>query len=31
MVREAVRCHFADADRPRLIRLHFVHEEVIAA
>lgn len=31
MVRAAVRCHFADADRPRLIRLHFVHEEVIAA
>ncbi len=32
MVRDAVRCHFPDAARrPRLIRLHFVHDEVIAA
>lgn len=30
-VRDAVRCHFADTDRQKLIRLHFVHEEVIAA
>ena len=29
-VRDAVRCHFEDADRPA-IRLHLVHEEVIAA
>lgn len=29
-VRDAVKCHF-DADRaPKMIRLHFVHEEVIA-
>jgi predicted RNase H-like HicB family nuclease len=32
MVRDAVRCHFPDeAQRPRLIRLHFVRDEVIAA
>lgn len=32
MVRDAVRCHFPDeAKRPRVIRLHSVHEEVIAA
>lgn len=32
MVRDAVRCHFPDADaRPKLIRLHFVNDEVIAA
>ncbi len=32
MVRDAVRCHFPDeAQRPRLIRLHIVHDEVIAA
>ncbi|HEX9483404.1 MAG TPA: hypothetical protein VF929_02450 [Gemmatimonadaceae bacterium] len=33
MVRDAVRCHFdeADADRPQVIRLHRVHDEVIAA
>jgi predicted RNase H-like HicB family nuclease len=31
MVRDAVQCHFEDEDRPRLIRLHFVREEVIAA
>lgn len=30
-VRDAVRCHFEDAERPRVIRLHFVREEVIAA
>lgn len=30
-VRDAVRCHF-DADKmPKVIRLHFVSEEVIAA
>jgi hypothetical protein len=30
-VRDAVRCHFEEADRPGLIRLHFVRDEVIAA
>jgi len=30
-VRDAVRCHFDDVDRPKMIRLHFVREEVIAA
>jgi hypothetical protein len=30
-VRDAVRCHFDDADRPRVIRLHLVREEVFAA
>jgi hypothetical protein len=29
-VRDAVRCHFDDADRPKAIRLHFVREEVFA-
>jgi hypothetical protein len=31
MVRDAVRCHFDEGQRPRIIRLHFVREEVIAA
>ncbi len=32
MVRDAVRCHFPDeATRPKMIRLHLVHDEVIAA
>jgi predicted RNase H-like HicB family nuclease len=32
MVREAVECYFENAaDAPKLIRLHFVHDEVIAA
>jgi hypothetical protein len=32
MVRDAVRCHFPDAmARPKMIRLHFVSDEVIAA
>ena len=31
MARDAVTCHFADAaTRPRLIRLHYVRDEVIA-
>ncbi len=29
-VRDAVRCHFEEGAAPRLIRLHFTHEEVIA-
>ncbi|GAB5519928.1 MAG: 2-oxoisovalerate dehydrogenase E1 subunit beta [Rhodothermales bacterium] len=31
MVRDAVSCHFDEAERPALIRLHFVREEVLAA
>lgn len=30
-VRESVHCHFDDAQRPKLIRLHYVRDEVIAA
>lgn len=30
MVRDAVRCHFKDADVPRVARLHLVTEETIA-
>jgi len=30
-VRDAVRCHFEEGLAPQVIRLHFVHEEVIAA
>ena len=30
-VRDAVRCHFNDGLGPKVIRLHFVREEVIAA
>jgi hypothetical protein len=30
-VRDAVRCHFDDADRPKVIRLHVVRGEVFAA
>jgi dephospho-CoA kinase len=29
-VRDAVRCHFEKGQQPKLIRLHFVREEVIA-
>ncbi|MEW8960052.1 MAG: 2-oxoisovalerate dehydrogenase [Moorella sp. (in: firmicutes)] len=29
-VRDAVRCHFEEKDLPRVIRLHFVKDEVIA-
>ena len=30
-VRDAVRCHFDDGQRPAILRLHFVREEVITA
>ncbi len=30
-VRDAVRCHFEDSEAPKMIRLHFVRDEVIAA
>lgn len=29
MVRDAVRCHFDDEERPQMIRLHMVKDEVI--
>jgi hypothetical protein len=30
-VRDAVRCHFEEDQVPKVIRLHFVREEVITA
>jgi hypothetical protein len=30
MVRDAVRCHFDDDSRPAVVRLHLVHDELIA-
>ena len=30
MLRDAVRCHFEEGETPKVIRLHFVKEEVIA-
>ena len=29
-IRDAVSCHFEENDKPKLIRLHFVREEVLA-
>jgi len=29
-VRDAVECHFSEKDRPGIIRLHFVRDELIA-
>lgn len=29
-VRDAVQCHFDDIDRPSVIRLHYVKDEVLA-
>ena len=29
MVQDAVRCHFDEGERPRVIRLHWVRDEVI--
>lgn len=30
-VKDAVACHFEEAERPKIIRLHFVREEILAA
>jgi hypothetical protein len=30
-VRDAVQCHFDEGDRPTIIRLHYVKDEVLAA
>jgi len=29
MVQDAVRCHFDEADRPAMVRLHLVRDELI--
>jgi predicted RNase H-like HicB family nuclease len=29
MVKDAVRCHFEDAELPKIVRLHFVKDEVL--
>lgn len=29
-VRDAVRCHFDEGEEPRVVRLHFVKDEVLA-
>ena len=31
MIRDAVSCHFSKDERPKLVRLHFEREEMIAA
>jgi len=30
-IRDAVHCHFESEKRPKMIRLHFIHDEVLAA
>lgn len=29
-IRDAVDCHFDETDRPRIVRLHFVRDEIMA-
>ncbi len=29
-VRDAVRCHFEESERPGMVRLHFVRDQLIA-
>jgi hypothetical protein len=31
MIRDAVNCHFSEEQKPRVIRLHIVRDEVIAS
>lgn len=30
-IKESVNCHFNEAEMPKIIRLHYIKEEVIAA
>ncbi|HEX5479039.1 MAG TPA: 2-oxoisovalerate dehydrogenase [Dehalococcoidia bacterium] len=30
MIQDAVRCHFDESDRPKVIRIHLVKDEVIS-
>jgi hypothetical protein len=30
MIRDAVACHFDEGQAPKLVRLHFVREEILA-
>lgn len=30
-IKEAVACHFEESEMPKIIRLHYIKEEVIAA
>jgi hypothetical protein len=30
MVRDAVLCHFNEEERPKVVRLHLVHDELLA-
>jgi hypothetical protein len=30
-IRDAVRCHFVEGQTPKVLRLHFVREEVVTA
>jgi len=30
-IQDAVQCHFDDGKSPKVIRLHFVHDELMAA
>lgn len=30
MVRDAVACHFDEDERPKVVRLHLVHDELLA-
>jgi hypothetical protein len=30
-IRDAVHCHFDDGKAPKILRLHFVREEILAA
>ena len=31
MIKDAVQCHFENGDRPQIIRLHMITEEILAA
>lgn len=31
MIKDAVKCHFEPSSMPKIIRLHFVKEEIISA
>jgi len=31
MIKDAVQCHFEEKDMPKIVRLHYIKEEIMAA
>jgi len=31
MIKDAIQCHFEEKDMPKIVRLHYIKEEIMAA